>query len=141
MEEIIPRKHVDRKLLVRLSIFLGIAVAMVGIVGSDVVHGDLSWQFAGFGFLSGGVIGYILGRILTVRWHETKRKAFMEMDITGFIAIGVYIALRLSEDYVLGEWFTGAALSTLSLAVLAGALFGRFLGLRVSIAKLIEENA
>ncbi len=141
MDALIPHKHVDRKLLIRLSIFLGIALAMIGIVVSDVVRGDLSWWFALLGVLGGGVIGYVLGRILTVKWHEGKRQAVMQMDVVGFAAIGIYIGLRIGENYVLGEWFAGAALSTLSLATLAGLLLGRFLGLRMSIEKLIEENA
>jgi len=138
---LIPHRHIDRRLLLRLSIFLVIALGIVGIVLFDILSGELSWWLAVLGFVAGLLVGYVLGRLLTVKWHEGKRKAVTEMDIAGFVALGVYILLRLSENWLLGHWFTGAALSTLSLAVLGGALFGRFLGLRMSVMRLIEENA
>jgi hypothetical protein len=76
-----------------------------------------------------------------VKWHETKQKAVLEMDVVSFVALGIYIAFRYGGNFVLGEWLTGAALSTLSLSILAGALLGRFLGLRISILKLVEKNS
>lgn len=140
IETVIPHQHIDKRLLFRLSIFLLIALVICGIVIRDVYVGDLIWWMALIGVLVGIGLGYILGRVLTVKWHETKQKAVMEMDIVGFIAIGVYIAFRLGENWLLGFWLSGVALSTLSLAVLGGALLGRFLGLRISILKLVEEN-
>lgn len=140
-QPLIPHQHIDRKLLFRLGIFLVIALAILGIVISDIVRGDLSWWLALIGFLIGTGVGYFLGRILTVKWHETKQKAVLEMDVVSFVALGIYIAFRYGGNFVLGEWLTGAALSTLSLAILAGALLGRFLGLRISILKLVEKNA
>lgn len=138
---LIPHQHIDTKLLFRLGIFLVIALAIIGIVITDILAGDLSWWLAVAGFIVGTGIGYLLGRMLTVRWHETKQKAVMEMDIAGFVALGLYLLFRYGGNFVLSEWLTGAALSTLSLAILAGALLGRFLGLRISILKLVEENA
>lgn len=138
---IIPLKHIDRGLLFRLSIFLVIALIIFGVVLRDVYEGLLTWQLAVVGIGIGAVIGYILGRILTVSWHETKQKAVLEMDVVGIIAIILYVALRVSENWLFGHWLSGAALSTLSLAVLAGVLLGRFLGLRISVMKLIEEKA
>lgn len=140
-QPLIPHKHIDRRLLFRLGIFLVIALAILGIVVRDVIAGDLSVWLAILGFVIGSGIGYVLGRMLTVRWHETKQKAVTEMDIAGFIALGIYIAFRLGENWLLEHWLSGVALSTLSLAVLGGALLGRFLGLRTSVVKLIEENA
>lgn len=133
-------KHADRGLRARLIIFLVIALAIFVIVVRDVAAGDLSWALAVIGIVIGLGIGYLLGRILTVRWHETKQRAVMEMDVAGFIAIILYVALRLAENWLFGHWLTGAALSTLSLAFLAGVLFGRFLGLNVSVRKVIAEN-
>lgn len=137
---LIPHQHIDKRLLLRLGIFLVIALVILGIVVRDVWIGDLVWWLAALGFLVGTLIGYVLGRMLTVRWHETKQKAVMHMDVAGFVAIGLYVALRFGGNFILSEWLTGVALSTLSLAILAGALLGRFLGLRISVVKLVEEN-
>lgn len=139
-QPLIPHQHIDGKLLFRLGVFLVIALVMVGIVVTDVVNEELSWWLALAGFIVGTGIGYILGRMLTVKWHETKQKAVIEMDIVGFVAIGLYVAFRFGGTFVLSEWLTGAALSTLSLAILAGALLGRFLGLRISVLRLIEKQ-
>ena len=140
MTGIIPHQHMDRKLVFRLSIFLLIALIILGIVVYDVAIGYLAWWMAALSFLAGTAAGYVLGRILTVRWHETEQKAVMEMDVAGFVAIGIYIGLRFGENWLFGYFLSGTALSTLSLAFLAGALFGRFLGLRKSVVKVVREN-
>lgn len=139
-EPLIPHKHVDKLLVFYLLISLVVAFAMCLIVISDILLGYLSWVLAISGFLFGGTVGYTLGRILTVTWNKRKRKAVMVMDIVGVIALITYATMRFGETWLLQQWLTGVALSALSLAILAGAFFGRILGLRKSINEIIEEK-
>ena len=137
---IIPRRHVDRTLFVRLVIFFAIAVVMTSLVFHDVLASELPLWVALVGFLGGLAIGYILSHMFKVTWNRRKKKAVMTLDVAGVSALLLYFALRFGENAVLGEWFSGEALSTVSLAVFAGALLGRFLGLHISVEKLVEEN-
>jgi hypothetical protein len=140
MKSVIPHEHIDARLLLRLGAFALIGLIMFGFVGYDVLLGELPLWMAVLGFILGLGVGYILGRILKVTWHETKQKAVMQMDIVGFIAIGVYVAFRFGENWVFGQFLSGVELSSLSLAVLSGLLFGRLFGLRISILKIVAEN-
>ena len=131
---------VSRKLRIRLGIFLLISIVIAAIIVRDVVIGDLAWWLAALGIIVGVAAGTPLGRLLTIKWHETEEHAFSEMDIAGGIGIALYIALEVSRNWLLGHWVSGVALSTLSLAFLAGALFGRYLGIRISVSRVLDEN-
>lgn len=141
MEVIIPRRHMDRALFYRLVFFFAIAAVMTGIVVFDVARGDLPWYVALIGFVAGTGIGYVLSSLFTVSWNKRRRKAVMQMDLIAFGALILYAASRLASEYLLSGWVTGVALSTLSLAFFAGALFGRFFGLHLSVQKLVDEHA
>jgi len=140
MPTIFSHEQIDRRLRIRLGIFLLIALVILGFIIRDVARGDIAWWLALLGIAVGVAIGTALGRLLTIKWHEGKEQAVSEMDIAGGIGIALYIVLELSKDWLLGHWVSGVALSTLSLAVLAGALFGRYLGMRISINRVLDAN-
>jgi hypothetical protein len=62
----------------------------------------------------------------------------MQYDIMAYLLISAYIILSILRDWLLGDILSGAALEAVSLAVLAGVLIGRILGLNVAIMKLIR---
>lgn len=140
MFEFFSHPSVSRKLRMRLGLFLAISVVIAVIIIRDVVIGDLAWWLAALGIVAGAAVGTPIGRLLTIKWHETEEHAFSEMDIVGGIGLALYIALEVSRNWLLGHWVSGVALSTLSLAFLAGALFGRYLGIRISVKRVLDEN-
>lgn len=134
------RTHrVAGKLRFRLAIFLLIGLAILGFVTADVVRGDLPFLFA-LGAIALGIgIGYIIGRVANVKWHDTETKVVTQMDAIGFIAILAYIGVRLVGNWLFAHWLSGAALSAFTLALLGGALVGRFLGLMRAISKVLDR--
>jgi uncharacterized membrane protein len=140
MEKPERRGRVDTKLRVRLGIFLLISIILFGVVAFDVFQGYAQWWLAGISILIGLGIGYILGRLVNVRWHETEEKVITQMDTVGAIAIGAYILLAISRNYLLGEFFTGTALTTITFAAVAGILLGRFLGVWFSIRRTMHSR-
>lgn len=128
------------KLRWRLRIFLAIAVVILGFIVLDVWHGDLSWYLALLALAIGVGVGIVLGRLLTVKWHETEERVVSEMDIAGGVAIALYIAFDLSRDWIFGHWLSGPALAAFTLAILSGALFGRFIGMLISAGRVIEAR-
>ena len=140
MPTLFSHEQVDRRLRFRLGLFLLIGIVILGIIVRDVLIGELMWWLAVLGAAAGIIVGTILGRFLTIRWHETKEQAVSEMDIAGGIGIALYIAFEVSRNWLLGHFVSGVALSTLSLAVLGGALVGRYFGMRISINRVLEQQ-
>lgn len=133
------RGRVDTKLRVQLGIFFLISFILLGVVANDVLHGYAIWWMALIGVAVGLGIGYALGRLVNVRWHDTEEKVITQMDTIGAIALGVYILLAVGRGWLLGHFFTGVALTAITYAVLAGALLGRYLGMRFSIRKTMHS--
>jgi hypothetical protein len=134
-------QQVSRRLRIRLAIFLAIGIAILGFIVRDAARGDLAWWLAALGILVGTAAGTALGRMLTIKWHETREEAVFEMDVAGGIGIALYIAFDLSREWLLGRWVHGAALTALSLAILGGALIGRYLGMALSVKRVLKANA
>ncbi|MEJ0053904.1 MAG: hypothetical protein WDN10_04255 [bacterium] len=129
---------VDRGLRIRLGLFLLISLIILAFIGKDVWQGDIGLPLAGLGLLLGTGIGVLLGRLLTIRWHETRERVVSELDVVGGIGIALYIAAELSRNWIFGHFIHGPALGAFTLALLAGALFGRFLGMRMSIVRVLR---
>ncbi len=134
------RRQVDRKLRIRMAIFLLIALVLLGVVLRDVWLAILAAWVAAIALLAGLAIGYIMGRLVNIRWHEDEEKVVTRMDIAGGIAIGIYIVLALSRSWLLGHWFAGVALTAITFATAAGVLMGRFLGMRTNILRALDAR-
>lgn len=130
----------DRKLRIRLTIFALIALILLGFATYDVLRGDLAWWEAVVTLVLGLGIGYLFGRAVKIRWHDEEEKVISQMDLLGGLAIGAYILLAIGRRFVLGEFFTGAALTAITLAAVSGILIGRFLGMRQNIRRALAEE-
>ncbi len=135
-----PSSRVSRRLRVRLGIFVGIAVVIAAFIVRDVALGVLSWWLALLALLIGIVLGYALGRLWNVKVHPDSQEVVSGIDAVGGIAIALYVAFDLSREWIFGHWIHGPALSAFTLAILSGALFGRFLGMRRSIRRLLADS-
>jgi len=134
------RHTIDRRLRFRMGIFLAIGVVILGVGFYDILRGELAWWLALAALLIGAAVGYGLGRMARIRWHDEEERVISQMDVIGFAAILVYVALRLGSNWLFAQFLSGAALSTMSLILLGGALLGRYLGLRHSIAQLLHRG-
>jgi hypothetical protein len=130
-----PRNFVDKKLRIRLGLFAMIALIILGFIVYDIFTGVLAWWIALLALAFGLAIGYLLGRSMKAKWHESEEKIVLSMDRLAVLALVAYIALALARNWLLGHWLSGPTLSATTLAVLSGALFGRFLGMLRSIQK------
>jgi hypothetical protein len=131
---------IDRKLKIGLAVFLVISLIMLGFIARDVWEGDIGILLALIGVLLGTLVGVILGRLLNIRWRADKARVVSELDVVGVLAIIAYIALDLSRTWIFGHFIQGPALGAFTLALLAGALFGRFIGMRISITRVLASR-
>lgn len=134
-----PGAEISRKVRMRLIIFLGITVVLLGLIVWDIFQGYVSWWLAPLVIAAGLALGYALGRSMKVRLDD-EEKIVTHMDIIGFIAIGIYIAVAILRNVLLDHWLTGSALTAVTLCVVAGALFGRYLGIYRSIERFIASR-
>lgn len=125
-----------KRLRFRLTVFSLIGLVLVGFIVNDIVQRYITWWIALLAMAVGLAIGYGLGRSMKVRYDTEKAEIVAHMDIVGFIAIGIYVLLAIARNVLLGHFLSGNALTAVTLAVLAGALFGRYLGMDYSIRKL-----
>lgn len=130
--------RVSRRLRTRLSLFLVIGIAILCFILYDVFDGALPYWLAVVALAIGGAVGFLLGRVRSVKRHEKTNEIVSELDVAGIAAIVLYIAFDASRDWIFGHWIQGPALSAFTLAILSGALFGRFLGMRMSINRLLR---
>jgi hypothetical protein len=130
---------VDRRVRVRMGIFLAIGIVILGIIVRDTLAGELSVPLALLAVVLGIALGYPLGRAARLKWHETEERIISEMDIVGVIAILAYIGVRLGSRWLVGQWLSGTALSTFTLALLGGALLGRYLGTRRTLKRVLDR--
>lgn len=132
--------YIEKKLLIRLYIFLGISIILVIYIAREIFLGNIFWLLAAAGICFGGVVGIVLGRFMGVKWHDEREKVISKLDVAGTIAIILFISLDLSREWIFGHWIEGVSLSIFTLCVLAGALFGRFLGMRYKVMHILKEQ-
>ncbi len=134
------RPLISNRLKTRSALFLLIAIVMLGIMAYDVIRGDAAWWMALAGIAVGLVIGFIFGRLARVRWHETEEKIVMQNDAMSVVLIVVYIGLAMLRNVLLHDILSGAALLAVTFALASGILFGRFLGMHISIMRVLHEG-
>ncbi len=134
------RPFVSKRLVTRLGIFSLISFVLIFLVVLDVFHGQLTWMTALISVVVGLILGFVYGRLSRVQWHETEEKIVMRYDMLGFVLIGAYVVLSIFRDLLLDKYFSGVALVSISYAVLAGVLIGRFFGLQVAIMRVLRER-
>lgn len=131
---------VSKRLRVRQTIFIIIALLLAAFILYDVIVNAVPWYDALGAYIIGLPIGYLLGRAIKVRWHETDEQAISETDVAGTIALVIYIAFAATREWILGHWFAAAIVLPISLALASGLLLGRYLGMQRSIRRVLREQ-
>ena len=134
------KERVSSTLKTRLILFLIISIALLALIVDDVMTGQATWWMALTAIVAGLIVGFFYGRYARVQWHESDEKVVMRYDTMGFIIIGGYIVFSFLRDWLLSDILTGAALETISLAIIAGLLFGRFFGLHIAILRKLQQG-
>lgn len=134
------RKHIHKRLLMQLSIFALVTVVMFGIVVFDILTSVLSLSLAIVGIGIGLIVGFILGRMYIIRWHEESEKVIVSMDKTSIIIIILYIAFRVFEKSLFSPYINSTMLGAFTFSVLAGIMFGRFFSMGTKTKKVLTEQ-
>lgn len=135
-----PHKHIHRRILFQLVAFIVIAIIMFGIVAFDVVqqHLNPSWIIAG-GVL-GGFVGWLVGRIFLIGWHEDTQKVIISMDKMSILLIVAYVVFRLVSEHLLGEFIHGQELTMITYSFLGGIMVGRMLSIVRNVIRVLKNQ-
>lgn len=134
------QNSISKRLRTRQAIFIVIAILLALFILYDIVVNAVPWYDAAGAYIIGLPIGYLLGRAIKIRWHETNEQAISETDAAGTIALVLYIAFAVTREWILGHWFAAAIVLPISLALAAGLLLGRYIGIRESINRVLREQ-
>jgi hypothetical protein len=133
-------RHIHRKVLMQLGIIAVAALILVVLVARDAVLGDVGPVPIIVAVAIGLCVGYLAGRMFRLLWHEDTKQVVIRMDKLSFILIGLYVAFRIGSAQLLGDYWSGAALSAISFAVLDGILIGRLISMWRGISRILREQ-
>lgn len=134
------RSHVHARVLMQLAIFGLVSLGLLAAVSYDAVAGEIGLGLVALGLAIGLGVGYAVGRIFKLKWHEDTRKVVMSLDRMSFVLIGFYIIFRIFGQQLLGEYVHGAALTALTFAFLSGILVGRLIGVWSGVSRILREQ-
>jgi hypothetical protein len=136
----VTKKYVDKKLVFRVRLLFLIFVVLFGIVIFETAEGRGDILFTLISFLIGVVVGFLVGRIFSIKWHEDVNKVVSSIDRVGIAIIILYILFSLVRHQVLGQLFHGEDLTLLSLSLISGIMFGRVFSALRNIRKILVHK-
>ena len=132
------RRHIDKKLLIKLRMFALIFLIMAGIGVYNVAEGNIRLILA-LSALGGGIlIGLLVGRANNIIWHEEDEKAISKMDLFGIIILVAYILFAIFRKKIFSHWLAGHELSGFIIWFSSGIMLGRLLTLRTMVIKVLR---
>jgi hypothetical protein len=134
------KQYIHKRLRIQLIIFALVSIVMFGIVVFDIFTNALSLWIGVFGIVIGSIIGFIVGRMYIIKWHEETEKAIVSMDKTSILIIALYIVFRIFEKALFSPYINSAMLGAFTFSILAGIMFGRFFSLRIKTKKVLKEQ-
>ena len=124
----------------QLAIFGLVSLGLLVAVFYDAVMGQIGVGFVVGGLVVGVGVGYVVGKIFKLAWHEDTLKVVMSLDKMSFVLIGLYVAFRIFGEQLLGHYIQGNALTAVSFAFLSGLLFGRLISIWNGVSYILKQQ-
>lgn len=120
--------------------FLTLFSVMLIIGIYDVVNFYITLPKALFAFLTGVLLGIIVGSASKIVWHEEASKVMIKMDIFSGVILGLYIIFAIFKRTIFHYWFSGNELSAFVISLSAGIMLGRFLSVRKQVIMVLKKQ-
>jgi hypothetical protein len=134
------KKHINPKLRRNLRLYLIIGAAVFIYVIINAIKSDANPVAVALGLIAGVVIGMILSRVYKISWDKDANNVIHRMDLFGIILLLVFVAFDLNRGHIVQLFVQGDSVGTISLALLAGAFYGRVFGAGRGIMKVLREQ-
>ncbi|OFI36831.1 hypothetical protein BIU82_12250 [Arthrobacter sp. SW1] len=136
----LARKHLDRKIRIRLRLYALLFMVLLGVVAVELVVVGAWAILPVLACLAGGIVaGRIASRMFRLEWDSAARNVVGKVDVIGGVILLAYIAFTVFRGRIVGMWVPASIAGMCSLAVLAGAMFGQVLGTVGGIKDLVER--
>lgn len=138
MKELGDKVH--KRLKKRIVLFLAISVVMTGISIFHIIREGASILYTLTGLVIGLIIGLIAARIFKISWDKKAGQVISKFDTVGIILLVLYIVFEIFRTKIVGYFVNRHSVFAVSFAILAGIMYGRFLGIRGKIRQIFEEE-
>ncbi len=134
------RPHLHRFLRWRLAIYLAVAISVGAFVIYDAYRNSIPGIFAAVGVFIGLCLGYAASRIHKIYWSDRASKVIARMDMLGIFILVVYLSFELHRRRIVGSFVGDADAAVTSFSILAGIMYGRVLGIRGNVVRVLKEH-
>jgi len=134
------KKYVHLKLRRSLRIYFVVSLIVLILVIYDMLRDHANPLLVLLGLVVGIIVGKMFTRIYKISWDDTGGNVIQKMDIYGIVLIVFYVAFDLSREHLVEIFIHGGSVASVSLALLAGAFYGRVLGSIKAIRRVIQEE-
>ncbi|HSW96597.1 MAG TPA: hypothetical protein VLF89_02095 [Candidatus Saccharimonadales bacterium] len=132
--------YIHSRLLFQLIIFGLISLIMMSIVGYDIMINNITFEIAFLGIGIGLLVGFAVGRMFAIKWHEDTEKVIIGMDKTSILIIIVYVVFRIFGNELLGQILHGNVLTAFTYCTIGGIMIGRFFSMTRSIRNILKKQ-
>ena len=139
-KDVKAKDFVERRLMIRLKIFLALLFVFVTLIICYIVIGYIDVAAAIGAAMIGMMIGAVAVRRKKISWHEETSTVIARMDRIGIYVLVAYVLLSILRHWLFAHWLHGHLLGAFSLSFTAGAMFGRLMLLRSQIREILREQ-
>ncbi len=133
-------KHIDKRLRLMIRIYFLISGILLLLLIYNVFRGALRLDLGIIALLVGVIIGIVASRMYHISWDKNAKKVISRLDIYGIIILALYILLEIFRGKIVGFVTHNFEVETIGFAILAGIMFGRVLGTRGKIIKVLTDQ-
>jgi hypothetical protein len=132
--------HVDSRLRTRIRMYIGIAAVLVVAVAYRMWEEGGNFWYTLAALAVGMFAGFLFSRMYKIEWNKEGRKVMSRLDSIGGVVLACYIAFEIAGHLFFDQYFSGPSALTLILALAAGAVLGRGLGMARTMMHVLREN-
>lgn len=134
------RPHLHKFLRVRLAYYLTLAILLAGFVVYNSYQDSISGLYSALGVIIGICIGFFITRIHKISWDEKIGKVVGRFDLYGLVLLALLILFQIFRENIIRGYIDETDVTTTGFAVLAGIMYGRVLGIRGSVVRVLKER-
>lgn len=137
----VAKEFLHKQLIIQLLLFAVVFIVVAGIVGYDVIAGNINFLLALVGVLIGLAIGFFFAnRMFKVHWNNELKKIMVGRDRASVLFILIYIVLRFVSNDISSAVIPAAVVTYFTLSTVGGIMLGRLLGLMRTIERIVAEQ-
>lgn len=136
------KPHLHKRLWNRLIIYFIMSALLLGVTIFNTYKHNVPFLPVVLALFIGIVPGMFLSRMFKISWDADAEHAISRLDVYGavLLIIYIYIIFEIFRDKIVGIFVPESIIGTVSFALLTGIIYGRFLGMRGTIIKILKDQ-